>query len=191
MKKFLLAMVTVLLSIFSHAQFVLKPGIGINNTDFSKDGNGKSKARTGWQLGGSIVFGKRFYVEPGLFWVWRNTEYTETGATSDEFEAKISGIRIPVALGLRLVGQDESKIGLRVFAGPSLFFVTGTGDNINKDNLKKANLGFLLGTGIDFWKFYLDLSYDWSMTDVQKDNSSVDVGKAHALFLTGGLRFRF
>ena len=41
------------------AQVVIKPSAGVNFTDFSKNqSNGEFSARPGYQVGGSVAFGK-------------------------------------------------------------------------------------------------------------------------------------
>jgi hypothetical protein len=37
----------------------------------------------------------------------------------------------------------------------------------------------------------LDLSYEWSLTDLQEDVSNVEVGKTRSFFLNAGFRFNF
>jgi hypothetical protein len=173
------------------AQTTIKPGVGLNFTDFSNDisGAGEFKAKTGWQLGGSIAFGKKFYVEPGLFYTSKSTEFQYTGSTSIPDEStSINGIRIPVAVGLNLLGNEKTMFALRGFGGLSGFFLTSVGDDLDKDDFESANFGVFAGAGIDVWKLFLDVSYEWSLTNVQKDVSQIDVGKARSLYLTAGIR---
>lgn len=172
------------------AQTTIKPGIGLNFTDFSKDpASSEFKARAGYQVGGSIAFGKKFYFEPGLFYVGKSTEYSTVSTSIPVKEdINISGFRIPVAVGLNLIGDEKSTISLRGFGGLSGFFVTNVNDVLEKDDIEKSNFGLFAGAGLDFWKLYLDVSYEWSLTNVQKDISSIDVGKSRSLFVNAGLR---
>lgn len=139
-------------------------------------------------MGGSIVFGNRFFFEPGIFYVGKSTQFTTSGGPSPEFKADIKGIRVPVAAGITLVGDENTLLALRAFGGASGFFVTSVGDDIDKDELEKANFGVFAGAGLNVWKLYLDLSYEWSMTNVQKDVSLIDFGKSRSLFITSGFR---
>ena len=178
----------ILITSTCFAQRTFKPGIGVNWTDFSEKASGDAKSEVGWQIGGSIAFQKKkFYWEPGVFYVGKATGYSGDSVTGD-FDAKINGIRIPIAIGLSVIGDVKSGVALRVFGGPSVFFVTSVG-GMNKDNVETFHFGLFAGAGIDFWKLFLDASYEWGMTNTQKDNATPDLGKPRSLFLTAGLRF--
>src|ERR1700746_365647 len=104
------------------AQTVIKPAVGINLTDYSKDpSTGKYKSQVGYQIGGSIAFGKKIYFEPGLFYLKKTTEFVSENSSASDVKFGISGFRIPVSVGINLLGSEKSTIGLRVFGGPSAF----------------------------------------------------------------------
>src|SRR5687767_6137357 len=123
MSKTLLSIGVLFISCIAQSQTTIKPGIGVNFTDFSKEGDGEVKGQAGWQIGGSVAFGKKFYIEPGLFYVGKSTEYTTTVPAPEEFKANINGFRIPVALGLHALGNEKSFAVLRIFGGPSAFII--------------------------------------------------------------------
>jgi len=187
MKKLILLLPALVIGLFSFSQKTIKPGIGLNFTDYSKEGpGGKAQAQVGWQIGGSIAFGTKFYWEPGLFYVGKSTDFVNPGSTT-EIETNINGFRIPVAVGYQIIGDQQSTVVLRIFGGASGFFVTST-DNINKDSINTSNFGLFAGAGVDFWKLYIDLSYEWSMSNIQKDAGANDIGKGRTLFITAGIR---
>jgi len=190
MKTLLLSFVALLSVSFLSAQTTIKPGIGLNFTDFSKDpASSEFKAKVGYQVGGTVAFGKKFYIEPGLFYVGKSTEFTTSSSTTPEKQDfKISGLRVPVAVGLNIIGNEKTTVSLRGFGGLSGFFVTSVSDDIDKDEINKSNFGVFAGAGVDFWKLYLDLSYEWSLTNVQKDVSAIDIGNSRSLFITAGIR---
>jgi opacity protein-like surface antigen len=190
MKKQLLFFIALLSVSFLSAQTTIKPGVGLNFTDFSKDpASSEFKARVGYQIGGSVAFGKKFYFEPGLFYVGKSTEYTTSSTpTPEEQNFNISGFRIPVAVGLNIIGNEKTTVSLRGFGGLSGFFVTSVTDIIDKDEINKSSFGVFAGAGVDFWKLYLDLSYEWSLTNIQKDVSTIDIGNSRSLFITAGIR---
>lgn len=169
-----------------------KPGVGLNITDFSKDPvSGEAKGKMGYQIGASIELGKKFIFEPGLFYVGKSSELTSTSSPT-VIDAKINGLRVPVAIGLELLGKTSSTFGLRVFGGPSAFFVTGVSDDLDqaqKDNISKTSFGLFAGAGLDLGIIYLDASYEWSMSNIQKEIQAIDLGKTRSFFLTAGLRF--
>jgi hypothetical protein len=55
-------------------------------------------------------------------------------------------------------------------------------------DVNKAQWGVFAGAGLDFWILFLDLSYEWSVTDIQQDITQINFGKTNGLFATAGLR---
>ncbi|OQP42750.1 hypothetical protein A4H97_11330 [Niastella yeongjuensis] len=191
MKKLFLSLSALLFGIMmTQAQLVIKPAVGVNFTDLSKDeSSGEFKARTGWQIGGSIVFGeKKFYLEPGVFYVQKSSKFDSSGSSLEDLEFNISGIRIPVTIGYSL-GKETSAVKMRIFGGGSAFIMTNT-KNINKDDLKNASWGLYAGAGIDFSMFFLEGSYEWSLTNVSDDIDNIDVGKTRTIFIQAGIRIK-
>jgi hypothetical protein len=191
MKKAYFLVATLFLAYTLQAQTTIKPAVGLNFTDWSQDdASGEFRAKAGWQIGGSVAFGKKFYVEPGIFYVGKSTEF-EVNASNpsfDNFKANLNGIRVPVAVGANLLGNEKTAFSLRGFGGFSGFFVTSVGDDIDKADVNTAQWGVFAGAGIDIWKIFLDLSYEWSLTNVQKDVSLIDFGKTRSLFINAGIR---
>jgi hypothetical protein len=174
----------------TNAQIAIKPAIGVNFTDFSKDPNtGKFKSKPGYQFGGSVAFGKKVYIEPGIFWVKKSTEYVEEGTDPDNVKFDISGIRIPVAIGFNLLGNEKSLVGLRAFGGASAFILTNAkAEGLSKDDFKNAAFGVFAGAGLDITIVFVEAKYEWSLTNVQKDISQVDIGKSRSVFINAGVR---
>jgi len=188
MKKTLIFSTLILLAFSpSYAQLKTKVGIGLSVSDFSESPGGDTKAQPGFQIGTSFVFGNKLYLEPGLYYTVKSTEYVSSGSSSVSEEAVINGLRVPVAVGLGLIGGEDTTIGLRAFGGFSGFFVTGTGDDIEKDDVESPSWGTFVGAGVDFWILYMDLSYEWSLTNIQKDVSSIDLGKHRSFYVTVGI----
>lgn len=189
MKSLLLSLIAIMCITTLSAQTVIKPSAGLNFTDFSGqiDG-GNFQSKVGYQIGGSVAFGKKWYIEPGLFYVGKSTEFSSSASIPTVDEININGIRIPVAIGISLIGNGKSTVGVRGFGGLSGFFVTKVGDDLNADDINKTNFGVFAGAGLDFWKLFLDVSYEWSLTNVQKDVSQIDIGNSRSIFITTGLR---
>jgi hypothetical protein len=159
--------------------------------DFSANSAGETKGKVGAQIGGSVAFGKKLYVEPGVFYATKSTEFSYTDQSNAEIteDALIKGIRVPVSVGFGLLGNEKSFASLRIFGGGSGFFVTGVGDALIKDNISSPTWGAFAGAGVDFWIMFAEVSYEWSLTNVTKDVSNIDFGKSRSLFLTAGFRF--
>jgi hypothetical protein len=189
MKKLWILTIALSLTVFCvKAQTQIKPGIGINSTNVTGKGANAS-GQIGWQLGASVAFGEKFYFEPGVFYQTNSFEYSTVnqGPVTD---ASYSGIRVPVVVGLDVLGNADSFAGLRVFGGASGYFVTGTSSEfLSTDDIESPQWGVLAGAGLDIAIFYLDASYQWSLTNVQTDVNQIDLGKTKGFFLTAGLRF--
>jgi hypothetical protein len=169
----------------------LKPTVGINFTDITSNGDGTGSGRTGWQIGASMAFGEKIYVEPGIFYQSKSADFSSSdNLTQPDFKADLKGIRVPFALGYNLIGNSESKASFRLFGGPSGFFVTDTGENINKDDINSAAWGVFAGAGLDVWILFVDVSYEWSVTDIQTSFTNIDLGKTNGLFANVGLRIK-
>jgi len=215
MKKIYLTTAALMLPFIMMAQVALKPAVGFNLTNVSKDpDSGEIKGQAAWQAGASILIGKKFYVEPGVFYVKKSTEYTSiispayarsasynsalsgyTAATAavsyDEFKSDLTGVRIPVSIGVSLIGNGESFIGVRIFGGGSMFIVTSV-DNpvLEKDDFNSPTWGVYAGAGLDIWIFFLDMKYEWSLTDATSIES-FDIGKYRSFYTNAGVRIRF
>lgn len=189
MKKVVIFVVALFATVLGlQAQTQVKPGVGMNFTNVTGDG-ADAKGQAGWQIGASFAFGSKLYFEPGVFYQNSSFEYTtvDSGPITD---AAYHGIRIPVAVGLDVLGNSDSAFGLRIFGGGSSFIVTGTSSEfLDKDELTSPQWGVFAGAGLDIAIFYIDASYQWSVTNIQEDVSNIDLGNTKGIFLTAGLRF--
>jgi hypothetical protein len=173
------------------AQVELKPGIGITFSDVSKNpANGEVTSQLGWQLGGSILFGQKFYGEGGVFYATKSTAFTVASANL-EFENDLNGVRIPVILGYHLLGDQKDQFALRIFGGGSAFIVTSvSAPGASKDDFTSPTWGVFAGAGLDILMFYVDVQYEWSLSDVSS-LSTVDIGKSRSFIANAGLRLAF
>jgi len=175
-------------TLFVSAQITIKPSAGVNFTDFSKNpSTGSFKAKVGYQVGGSVAIGEKVYIEPGLFYVRKSTQYSTEETNPSTIDYNISGIRIPVAVGAHFVGNSKSPISVRGFAGASAFILTRIED-LDKDDFETANWGAFAGLGVDLSMVFVEAKYEWSLTNLQKDVTLVDVGKSRSIFLSAGVR---
>jgi hypothetical protein len=188
---FIVLCFSIVSSSILNAQVEFKPAIGVNFTDFSKDPQGGDcKSKLGYQVGGTFAFGKKLYFEPGIFFLKQSTEYTSSNSTQSDIDYNISGLRIPVTVGYKLLGDENSEVGLRAFGGASAFILTHVKD-LDKDDFNSANFGVFLGAGLDISFVFVELQYQWSLTNVQaEDINMIDVGKSRTLFINAGVRLR-
>ncbi|MHA7131972.1 outer membrane beta-barrel protein [Algoriphagus namhaensis] len=191
MKKYLLSLCLLVFCVANlelSAQTQVKPGIGINTTNITGDGLDAS-GQVGWQVGASFAFGQKFYFEPGVFYQTNSFEVQQVG-NLPATDATYSGFRIPVAVGLSVLGNADSFAALRVFGGASSYIVTGTNSDLLDDDLiESPQWGVFGGLGLDISIFYLDFTYQWALNNIQSDVDQIDLGKTRGVFWTAGLRF--
>ncbi len=97
-------------------------------------------------------------VKVEYFGSHKSNKITEN-TTSVDFDAKLSGIRIPLMVGYHLLGKEKDVFGLRAFGGGSAYFLsTFTSNGVDVDDFKKAQYGVFLGVGADISLFLLILS---------------------------------
>jgi hypothetical protein len=98
-----------------------------------------------------------------------------------------------VTVGYHLLGNEESLASLRILGGASAFFVTNVdadeGDP-DKSDFKSPSWGLYAGAGLDIWILFLDVKYEWSLTDVSSI-TDFDVGKYRSFYANLGVRVRF
>lgn len=188
MKKILILLLSFCATVAVYAQ-TLKPGVGLNFANVTNAEDVSANGNSGWQIGASMAFGNKFYFEPGIFFQSKSADFDSDAINNfEDVEAQFSGFRIPVAVGLNVLGNDDSTISLRVFGGGSGYFITDTSDDIKNIDVNKAQWGVFAGAGLDFWILFLDVSYEWSVTDIQQDINQINLGKTNGLFATAGLR---
>lgn len=175
-------------------QLEVKPTVGLNFSRLSSDPESFSQsARAGFQLGGSLQFGKKLYVEPGIFWVNSGSELVHANDTDLSYNLDVSAIRIPVFVGYQIIGGDKENIfGLRVFGGPTGSWVTKVSADetkLNKEDFSSFLWGVDVGAGVDVWLLFLDIGYEWGLNQVFDEDPSE--AKLHAWWINLGARIRF
>jgi len=189
MKKILIICTLSFLSLPIFAQLAIKPAIGMNFTDWSKDPiTGEFKSKVGYQIGGTIAIGGHVYFEPGIFYVQKSTEYVNdlSGAANADYNLK--GVRIPAAIGINILGSQGGFLNVHAFGGASVFLLTGAdgSTSISKEDFKDASWGLFAGAGASISMFFVDAQYEWSLTEISKTN--IDVGKTRTVFINAGIK---
>lgn len=213
MKKFLTAIVAILLAAPSFAQYssggfslseenlYFGARFGITSAtlskDIYKDRFSDLGARTGMTLGG--VIGLRasntvpVFIESGFY-------YTERGAKKGKNVISYNNIEIPVIVKYGLKATDD--IAILPFLGPYFSYAIsgkckgevngesisdGAFDEKKWNALRRANMGVKLGVGAEYNKLYLEIGYQIGITDVCK-NDDVS-GRSNAFFANFGVNF--
>ena len=55
-------------------------------------------------------------------------------------------------------------------------------------NFKTASWGVFAGAGLNVSVLFVEVSHEWSLTNIQKDVSQIDIGKTRSLFAQVGVR---
>jgi hypothetical protein len=193
LKKSVLTFVIAFASLYAlKAQVEIKPAFGVNSSHLTTEHvDWKTQGRIGYQFGATVLVGKKFYFEPGIFWqtmskdVWDSNE-----PESASFQNTISSIRIPALLGYHILGSEETLADLRFFAGFGSSFITGVkndSDDLSKDDFKNFIFDFNAGVGVDVWIFFLEWNYVMGLTPVFNEGSEA---KAQAFIGNLGIRIR-
>ncbi len=189
-KNLFLFIALIAFSFTAMAQVEIKPAFGLNFANLKDDSGYGIKGTTGYQLGGTVAFGEKFYVEPGFFWQRDNYDVNDPGDLGDDIKkGGYSTIWIPLNVGYSLLGSEETTFGLRVFGGPSVKFVTSVVEEggITKDDFNNLLWGVNAGVGLDVWILFADLGYEWGLNEVIK---SVDNSTNHHFWINFGVRIR-
>jgi len=175
MKKILITLtLTVFIAVAGFSQMVIKPAIGGNFTSFTTDPlSYKHTGRLGYQLGATIAFGDEFYFEPGVFWVRNNYELNDLNNTTnanEKFKNDISSIKIPLFVGINIVGGAEDDRNFHLFVGPDMSYITSVNNddvNLTKNDFTKYMWGANIGAGLSINQLFIDIGYQWGLNTIK------------------------
>jgi hypothetical protein len=179
-----------LATLASAGPVVFNPQIGVSGSQLSSDPpEAEQSARVGWQIGGFLRAGQRFYIQPGLFYQQTtiNLQTDDSNPEDIEDDLGISGIHIPALVGFNITSSPAFT--LRANGGPSATIITSVKDNefdLEKDQFEDLTWGAIVGVGADISMFTLDASYEFGMTDSVKDS---DDSKQNVGRFSAGLKF--
>ncbi len=168
MKKLILTLALVVVTVGASAQITLGPRIALTSTNLDlreEVANVQSgDAEFGFQYG---LFARikvpviGLYVQPELLFSKAESSITSGAQNVD---LSFNRVDVPIMIG--------GKIGpLRINAGPSLSFLTSAESDVAglvtdiKDNYSSTNVGFQAGIGVDILKFVIDLKYEGSLSE--------------------------
>lgn len=156
------------------AQFEIKGLIGTNFSSLTKPADGTSiSANAGFQFGGGVLIGDKFYVEPGIQFLRNSKTFTVESITEDIAFSQ-NFVKIPVYAGYHLLGHEKGHFALRVFAGPAVSIagkVKKGEDQISKEDIKSAHWMADVGLGLDILFLFVEFNYEYSFTKYWKDEA--------------------
>ena len=208
MKKFLVAIMAVLFSAPSFAQYSsggfnlsessIYYGIrlGINFATLTGDAPDLG-TKTGLNFGGTV--GLRLsdtapvFLESGLY-------YTGCGASKDKNSISLNYLELPILIKYGVQLNDD--IAILPFIGPTFRYglfggkwkTSGAGkvDSFGDGKFKRADMGIKLGCGAEYNKLYAELGYQFGITNIADwsllngDDASAHNG---AFFFNVGVNF--
>ena len=205
MKKFLVAIMAVLFSAPSFAQYS-SGGFSLSESsvyyglrlgaNFSTL-TGKYvdlDTRVGMNLGG--VIGIRvsdstpIFLESGLY-------YASRGAKKDKTTMTTHNLEIPILIKYGIQATDD--IAVLPYIGP--YFAYGLGGKYKiedgglvaksdtYDFLKRFDMGFKVGCGAEYNKLYLELGYQFGVANLAKDNPTDESAHNGSFYVNFGVNF--
>ena len=205
MKKFLVSIVAMLVAAPSFAQFSsggfeldkesMYYGVRFGGTLASMNGDLSVGSKVGLTLAG--VIGLRLsntapvFLESGLY-------YTQRGAKDDDYEITHNNLEIPLVVKYGF--QVSNEIALLPFFGPYFAYGVSTDEKLKSNyaenhdvRVNRNNMGFKLGCGAEYNKIYLELGYQFGITNIIDDEFSDEwknkSARNNALFLNFGVNF--
>jgi hypothetical protein len=204
MKKILTAIVALMMGAPAFAQFSsggfeldkesMYYGVRFGGTLASVTGDFSVGTKVGMTLAG--VIGLRVshstpvFLESGLY-------YTQRGAKDNDWEITSNNLEIPLLIKYGIKASDE--IALLPFFGPYFAYAVSSdkkdkrseADKVAGKNelhrINRNNMGFKLGCGAEYNKLYLELGYQFGVTNFL--DSDDFTAHNNALFLNLGLNF--
>ncbi len=187
----MVACFSIVVSAFSQ-QMVIKPALGTNFTSFSSNpsvGSYKFPARLS-NLGARFLLAGNSMWNQEFFYAKKSTDYDyDISGANLTTKYSLSGVDIPLAVGFSIIGGGQAKapVGLRVFGGGSAFILTSVSEG-SKSDYKSTTWGLFAGLGLDIAFLFLDVKYEWSLTNAQTNPTVVDIGEPMTLFINLGVR---
>jgi hypothetical protein len=200
MKKLLVSIVAMLLAAPSFAQFSsggfeldkesMYYGVRFGGTLASVSGDVSYGTKVGMTLAG--IIGLRLssstpvFLESGLY-------YTQRGAKEDDETITHNNLEIPIVVKYGIQASDN--IAILPFIGPYFAYAVSSdfkykGKDTNYDGdfrPNRNNMGFKLGCGAEYNKLYLELGYQFGVTNFIDDDDLT--AHNNAFFLNLGVNF--
>jgi hypothetical protein len=175
MKKFFFLVMFLLPATVMFGQFSFGLKLGANFSKMSTNIDTMSASmKPGFQIGAFVRFGKRFYVQPEVYYNLGGGSFTGD-STSWKQDIVIGSVDIPVLVGFKLL--NAKIVNIRILGGPLVSFVTNTKVKdvnditgpITSADLNNVNWGIQAGAGVDVLFLTLDIRYQWGLNDVIKE----------------------
>jgi hypothetical protein len=178
LKKLILLLLVLFTAEAIYGQFHFGIKAGYNASKLSTDIDSvKSNFKSGFQIGAFARIGKRFYLQPEVYYTTQGGVFT-SNVSNWKQNVKIGSIDVPVLVGFHFIKGDF--VNLRILAGPVVSFVVNKsiaeeGYDINGQivqgpistgDLSSVNWSIQAGAGVDVWMFTLDVRYQIGLSQL-------------------------
>lgn len=204
MKKLILIIAVLLISVMSYGQFHIGPQIGYTASNLSVNVDSiTNNLKSNFLIGVFARFGKKFYVQPEINWLTQGSvfKYPKIGDFSPiEQNVKLNTIQVPVNVGWRMINLEI--VNIRIFAGIAANFIVNkniktSGDDQNypealptEDDFKNMQWQWDAGVGVDVLMFAIDVKYMGGLNnifdDFQFENGTTLTSKSNLFVVTLG-----
>lgn len=183
MKKLIVALVAIVITVSSYGQFHVGPQIGYTASNLSMNTDSiTNNLKSNFVVGVFFRFGKKIYVQPELNWLTQGSvfKYPSFGNLSPiEQNIKLNTIQVPLNIGWRII--NIKVVNIRIFAGVLANFVTNTtittsGGDPNlydalptEDDFGKTQWQWDAGVGVDVLMFAIDIKYMGGINNILND----------------------
>ena len=193
MKRILFIAVLIIAGMQGYAQFDLGIKVGYATSKLSTDIDDITEdAKNNFQVGAFARLGKRFYVQPELYYGTSGGTFQLTG-TDEEQNIKFQNLSIPLLLGFKIINGE--KINLRIMAGPTANFIVSkkfSGDEIIQSvedaDFKNTAWGLDAGVGVDLLFLALDVRYEWGLNDIYQPPTNDGTVKSNVFIVSLGFK---
>jgi hypothetical protein len=156
----------------AQTRIIINPQAGVNSTLFSNDvvddqgiTFGEFKSRVGFQLGGYVRIGQRWYLQPGAFYHNIGLKLTATEAADfDSFDSQIHTLLVPVLVGFDIIESEFLVFRANAGGGANVRLSVDENDQITKDDVKSLSWSALFGLGLDISFITADLGYQLGLS---------------------------
>ncbi|MBC7654894.1 MAG: PorT family protein, partial [Oligoflexus sp.] len=181
MKKLILIVAVIAMSsVGAFAQFNLGLKAGLNyNTIKAQNNQFEESGVLGYQVGAWARIGNKFYLQPEAYIGTKGADLKFQinglgGTSTAEEKQKFTTLDVPLLLGTKFGGE---KLNFRIMAGPSFQFNLDDNSSAfaqatNPDFYKYRDFvtNGQIGAGVDVGNFSVDLRYETSLQDINKND---------------------
>lgn len=189
MKRYILLSALVLSASLVLGQFTVGPKVGYNASKLSTNlDTVSSQFKSGFQIGAFVRIGKRFYIQPELYYTTQGGVF-ESNKENWKQKVNIGSLDIPALVGFKIINGD--KVNLRILAGPMASFIVnknvkdagGILGPIENADINSINWAIQAGAGVDVLFMTLDIRYQIGLNNLIKTIKTSDINSKNNVWV--------